>query len=301
MHSGIGQFEVLRELLPTIEQNLARHRAEAVQWEPADFVRAEMYWGSRTSTLTETAKAALVTALLVEQNIPLYRRDAATSEVGAWPSWLTEWSNERTRHAVALTDYLVATRSVDPIALGRARSQCMTVGFDAPMNAAHLLRSLAQVTLDESVSIICHRNTAAQCHDPVADRLLARIVADQNLHVGFFSDLVSAALDAAPAATVTAITEVVMNFQLPGTNLPGFARSAMLISRDGIYDLRRHLDEVLRPMLAQWRVFERTDLDAGARKRDQLADYLDHLDGQAAASGPGRTRIQEYANTLRAS
>ncbi|OZF52805.1 acyl-ACP desaturase [Rhodococcus sp. 14-1411-2a] len=301
MRSDIGQFAVLRELLPTIEANLARHRAEAAPWEPADYVRAEMYWGSRPSTLTEAAKAALVTTLLVEQNIPLYRRDTAASEVGVWPSWLTEWSDERTRHAVAVTDYLVATRSVDPVALGRARAQCMTVGFDAPMNGAHLLRSLAQVTLDESVSSICHRNTAAQCHDPVADRLLGRIVADQDLHVRFFSDLVSAALEVAPSLTVTAITEVVMNFQLPGTNLPGFARSAMLISRDGIYDLRRHLDDVLRPLLSQWRIFERTDLGAGARSRDQLADYLDHLDAQDAATQLGRTRVREYSNALRAS
>ncbi|WP_179276241.1 acyl-ACP desaturase [Rhodococcus sp. 06-235-1A] len=301
MHSDIGQFTVLRELRPTIEENLARHRAEAVQWQPTDFVRAEMYWGSRASTLTESAKAALVTNLLVEQNIPLYRRDSGVTEAGAWPSWLTDWSRERTRHAAAVTDYLVATRSVDPIALGRARSQCMTVGFDAPMNGAHLLRSLVQVALDESVSSVCHRNTADQCHDPVADRLLGRIIADQELHIRFFSNLVSAALDVAPALTVTAITEVVMNFQLPGTNLPGFARSAMLISRDGIYDLARHLDEVLKPMLAQWRIVERTDLGSGARSRDQLADYLDHLDAQAVATEIGRTRMLEYGNALRAS
>ncbi|GAA1078376.1 acyl-ACP desaturase (plasmid) [Rhodococcus pyridinivorans] len=301
MHSDIGQFTVLRELRPTIEENLARHRVESVQWVPADFVRAEMYWGSRPSPLTETAKAALVTNLLVEQNIPLYRRDAGATEIGAWPSWLTDWSSERRRHSVALTDYLVATRSVDPVALGRARAQCMTVGFDAPMNGAHLLRSLVQVVLDESVSTISHRNTADQCHDPVADRLLGRIVADQELHVRFFANLVSAALTVAPGLTVTAITEVVMNFQLPGTNLPGFARSAMLIARDGIYDLARHLDEVLRPMLAQWRIFERTDLGAGARSRDQLADYLDHLDAQAATIERSSVRTREYANALRAS
>ena len=301
MRSEIGQFTVLRELRPTIEENLARHRAESVRWEPADFVRAEMYWGSRPSTLTETAKAALVTNLLVEQNIPLYRRDAAASEVGAWPAWLTDWSAERRRHAAAVTDYLVVTRSVDPVALGRARAQCMTVGSDSPMNGAHLLRSLVQVALDESVSSVSHRNTAEQCHDPVADRLLGRIVADQQLHVRFFTNLVSAALTVAPGPTVTAITEVVMNFQLPGTNLPGFARSAMLIARDGIYDNARHLDEVLRPLMAQWHIFERPDLGAGARSRDQLLDHLDHLVAQGATSEGSRVRTLEYANALRAS
>ena len=92
-----------------------------------------------------------------------------------------------------------------------------------------------------------------------------------------------------------------MNFQLPGTNLPGFARSAMFIARDGIYDLARHLDEVLRPLLAQWRIFERTDLGAGARSRDQLADYLDHLDAQASTTERSPVRTREFANALRAS
>ncbi|WP_206488164.1 acyl-ACP desaturase [Rhodococcus sp. KRD162] len=301
MNNDIGQFTVLRELRPTIESNLARHRAESVQWRPADIVRAEMYWGASASTLTEAAKAALVTNLLVEQNIPLYRRDTSSGEGGAWASWIAEWSSERTRHAEAVTDYLVATRSVDPTALGRARAQCMTVGFDSPMNGAHLLRSLVQVAIEVSVSSICLRNTADQCHDPVGDRLLGCIVADQELHITFFENLISAALDVAPGLTVTAITEVVMNFQLPGTNLPGFARSAMLIERDGIYDLARHLDEVLRPMLAQWRVFERTDLGGGARRRDQLADYLDHLDSQTAATARSHAHVREHANALRAS
>lgn len=301
MRSDIGQFTVLRELQPTIDDNLARHRSTAVSWQPTDFVRTEMYWGTRTSPLTEAAKAALVTNLLTEQNIPLYRCEVAASGTGSWPAWLAEWSAERTRHAAAVTDYLVATRSVDPTALGRARAQCKTVGFDSPMNGAHLLRSLAQVTLDETISSVCHTNTAHQCHDPVADRLLGRIVGDQKLHVTFFANLVSAALDVAPAPTVTAITEVVMNAQLLGTNLPGFGRSAMLIERDGIFDLRRHLDEVLLPTLARWRVFERTDLGVGVRSRDQLADYLVHLDTRAAAAEANRTRTPGYADALRAS
>lgn len=301
MHSDVGQFTVLRALQPAIEQNLARHRAEFVQWRPCEFAQADAHRRYARSTLTETAKAALVANLLVEQNIPLYARDGATTESGAWSAWLTQWSATRTKHAAAITDYLVATRSVDPIALERARVQCMTVRIDTPMNGAHLLRSLVQVAVEESVTSVCHRNTASHCHDDLADRLLGRVASDQELHVRFFADLISAALDAAPALTVTALTEVVMNYQLPGTNLPGFARSAHLIALHGIFDLRRHLDLVLHPLLARWDVFSRSDLGAGERSRDTLAGYLDHLDAQAAAFGPDRIGSPRYADTLCAS
>lgn len=302
MRSDIGRVGVLRDLRPVVEAGLERHRIESSVFRPEDFLRPEMYWGSRTSTLTESAKAALVTTLLMEQNVPFYRRDQRSTpgESSAWAMWIEEWSGERTLHARSITDYLVATRSVDPNALDRARAQCLTIGSDTPIDAAHLLRSLVHVTLDVLVTGVCHRNTAALCHDPVADRLLARIVADQRLHATFFGDLVAAALELSPATTVRSITEVVMNFQLPGTQLSGFGRSAMLMERDGIYDLRHHLDDVVLPLLHRWQIFDRADLGCGEYSRVQLLDHLDHLESQAAV--PAAAGVRSRMNLrLRAS
>ena len=99
----------------------------------------------------------------------------------------------------------------------------------------------------------------------------------------FYRNLVDAALDIAPNATMAAIAREVINFQMPGSTMPGFADNALTIAKAGIYDLRSHLDDVVRPVLRFWRVFERDDLDGdGARARDELAAFLDLVEDKAS-------------------
>lgn len=293
---------LLRDLEPVIEHCLQRHLADAQTWDPAQFVRPEHYWGQRRSALTETAKAALVTTLLTHNNTARDQSTPGSVARGSWAAWLDEWTGEKRLHADAIQQYLVATRSVDPIALDRARFQCTTIGIDSSMEGDHLLRSIVHATVDVMATMVSHRGTEVECADPVATAVLGRIIADQKLHVEFHRDVVAAALDIAPSQTLKAITEVVMNFQMPGSGLPGFERSAMLIARDGIYDLRRHLDEVLLPALRSWRIFERTDFVVGERNRRILSDFLDDLEVQATAFEQLRMRAQARdAERLRAS
>lgn len=299
----LNQLALYRELEPVIDASLDRHHRTAVSWSPEDYVRPETFWGQRRSNPTETAKAALVTTLLTHNNTARSDRGRvqAPSRSG-WSNWVEEWTEEKNVHADAIQQYLVATRSVDPVALDRARFQCTTIGIESSMEGDHLLRSIAHATVDVMATMVSHRNTAVECSDPTATELLGRIVADQELHVAFHSDIASAALDIAPAQAVKAITEVIMNFQMPGSGLPGFERSAMLLARDGIYDLRRHLDEVLLPALRAWRIFERTDLGAGVRSRETLSDFLDDLEKQATDFERLRLRTRAHdAERLRAS
>ncbi|MDJ0393900.1 acyl-ACP desaturase [Rhodococcus sp. G-MC3] len=303
MNGVLNQLALYRELEPAVGASLDRHRLARSSWSPEDYVRPESYWGHTRPMLTETAKAALVTTLLTHNNTARSDRgNAQAPSRSAWSNWMDEWTAEKNFHADAIQRYLVATRSVDPIALDRARFQCMTIGIDSSMEGDHLLRSIAHATVDVMATMVSHRNTAVECNDPIATALLGRIVADQELHVAFHRDIAAAALDIAPAQTVKAITEVIMNFQMPGSGLPGFGRSAMLLGRDGIYDLRRHLDEVLLPSLRDWRIFERTDLGAGERSRATLSDFLDDLEKQATHFERVRLRTRAHdAERLRAS
>jgi acyl-[acyl-carrier-protein] desaturase len=99
----------------------------------------------------------------------------------------------------------------------------------------------------------------------------------------FYRNLVDAAFDIAPNATMQAIAREVINFQMPGSTMPGFAEKALTIARAGIYDLRSHLDDVVRPVLRFWRVFEREDLDGqGERARNDLAAFLDLVEAKAS-------------------
>jgi acyl-[acyl-carrier-protein] desaturase len=159
--------------------------------------------------------------------------------------------------------------------------QHVAAGYDSGDKTS--LEALAYVSFQELATRISHRNTGRASGCPVAEQLLTRIATDENLHMVFYRNLVAAALDIAPDATVEAIAREVINFQMPGLGMPGFAENALTIAKAGIYDLRAHLDDVLRPVLRFWKVFERDDLsDEGARARDDLAAFLDLVDAKAA-------------------
>jgi acyl-[acyl-carrier-protein] desaturase len=146
-----------------------------------------------------------------------------------------------------------------------------------------MLEALAYVSFQELATRISHRSTGRASGCPVAEQLLTRVATDENLHIVFYRNLVDAAFDIAPNATMQAIAREVVNFQMPGSTMPGFAENVLTIAKAGIYDLRSHLDDVVRPVLRFWRVFERDDLDGdGEHARNELAAFLDLVEDKAA-------------------
>ena len=130
------------------------------------------------------------------------------------------------------------------------------------------------MTFQELATRVSHRNTGRVCNDPIADRMLQRIAADENLHMIFYRNMCSAALDLAPDQTLNALANVLENFRMPGQGMPNFRRNGVLMAKNGIYDLRQHLEEVVMPNLRKWRIFERTDFTAkGEQRREQLMRF----------------------------
>jgi acyl-[acyl-carrier-protein] desaturase len=153
-------------------------------------------------------------------------------------------------------------------------------GYDH--DAPSTLRGLAYVAFQELATRISHKNTGRYSEDPVADRIMVRIAADENLHMVFYRDILGAALKIQPSAAVRAIVDEVLAFEMPGAGIPGFLRKAAQIAKAGIYDLRVHRDEVLLPILRHWRIFELEGLDAAAEDaRRRLAEHLEALDAAA--------------------
>ncbi|GAA3185256.1 acyl-ACP desaturase [Blastococcus jejuensis] len=297
------QSAVLIELEPVVAANLDRHLGLAREWHPHDYVpwsegRDFAFlggedWAPEQSRLDETAKAAMITNLLTEDNLPSYHREIATrfGRDGAWGTWVGRWTAEENRHGIALRDYLVVTRGVDPVELERARMDYMTTGYDSGDKTA--LEAVAYVSFQELATRVSHRNTGRATGDPIADKLLARIATDENLHMVFYRNLVDAAFDIDPDETMRAVANEVINFQMPGANMAGFRKNSMLIAKAGIYDLRLHHDEVVAPILRKWRVFERTDFGpAGEQAREELAAFLVGLDAQATKFVESRERMR---------
>src|SRR3954452_14047378 len=284
------QRSLLNELEPEAGRLFDRHASVAQEWFPHDYIPYRLGrdfdkepWTPDQPRLTGVAQTAFEIGLLTEDNLPSYHRlihGMFGSGDGAWINWVGRWTAEEGRHAIVLRDYLTVTRNIDPILLERGRMTQLQQGYDRPSTA--VLRGLAYVTFQELATRISHRNAGRYSNDPVADRIMARIAADEYLHMVFYRDMLAAAIRIAPSAAVRAIVDEVLAFEMPGAGIPGFLRKAAAIAKAGIYDLRSHREEVLLPVLRHWRIFELDGLDGAAEDaRRRLAEHLEKLDAQA--------------------
>lgn len=57
----------------------------------------------------------------------------------------------------------------------------MTTGVAKSVKGQQFLRSGAYVTQQELATRLSHRNTGAACNEPIAERMLQRIAADEKL------------------------------------------------------------------------------------------------------------------------
>jgi acyl-[acyl-carrier-protein] desaturase len=301
--------ELLKELESVAEDNVNRHFAVSTEWHPHDYVPWDLGrnfaamggddWSGEQSQLSEVARAAMITNLLTEDNLPSYHRQAAEhfSLDGPWGTWVGRWTAEEARHSIVLRDYLVVTRGVDPVALERARMEHMTHGFgptaeEEERHKTDFLLSVAYVSFQELATRVSHRNTGKVCNDPIADRILQRIAADENLHMIFYRNMCEAALEVAPDQALEAVCDVVENFRMPSQGMPNFRRNGVLMAKHGIYDPRQHLEEVVRPTLRKWRIFERDDFTGvGEQRREQLAAFITDLEGQVVKFEEQRDRM----------
>lgn len=281
---------LLLDLEPEAGRLLDRHLKVAGEWFPHDYIPYRLGrdfdkepWTPDQPRLSGVAQTAFEINLLTEDNLPSYHRliyGMFGKGDGAWLNWVGRWTAEEGRHAIVLRDYLTVTRNIDPVLLERGRMRQLQQGYERPSTAT--LRGLAYVTFQELATRISHRNTGRYSDDPVADRIMARIAADENLHMVFYRDILTAALKVQPSAAVRAIVDEVLGFEMPGAGIPNFVRKAAQMAKAGIYDLRSHRDEVLLPVLRHWRIFELTGLDAAAEEaRRRLAEHLDKLDDAA--------------------
>ena len=291
------------QLEATVGENLDRHLASAEAWMPHEYVPwsegrnfagpGGEPWSVEQSKLSPIARIALEVNLLTEDNLPSYHAELRRTfgREGAWGAWVNQWTAEEGRHASCIRDYLLVTRGVDPEQLERARMATLQAGFDA--GDKPLLQACAYVSFQELATRVSHRNTGRYSGDPIAEKLLARIAMDENLHMVFYRNLVNAALEIAPSQTLRAITDEVTGFVMPGSVVPGFARKAVQIAQAGLYDLRIHHDDVLMPLVRHWRIFEIEGLDAkGEQARQDLAAALEELDARATRFVERRAEAQ---------
>jgi acyl-[acyl-carrier-protein] desaturase len=302
--STVTEHQLLVELEPVVETELNRHMQQAREWFPHEYIPWSLgedfegpldgrEWNPEELRFSDAARTSLIVNLLTEDNLPSYHHEIATifGREGAWGEWVGRWTAEEGRHGTAIRDYLLVTRSVDPVALERARMTHMTIGFEAIHPG--VLAGLSYVSFQELATRVSHRNTGVATQDPIAEQLLARIALDENLHMVFYRNVLAAAFEIAPDMTMRAVTNSVRDFAMPGHGIEGFERKAVQIAVAGIYDIRQHRDEVVMPVLRKWGCLDRTDFgEVGQQARDELVLLLDEMERSA-------NRFEEKRDALR--
>jgi acyl-[acyl-carrier-protein] desaturase len=310
--SDLTDLQLLHELEPVVEQQINRHMRMKKDWNPHDYIPwsdgknfyalGGQEWDPEQSKLDEVAQTAMVQNLLTEDNLPSYHREIGMnfSMDGPWGFWVNRWTAEENRHGIALRDYLLVTRAIDPVELEITRMEQVTRGFSPGQNqqgdlfAESLFDSVMYVSFQELATRVSHRNTGKACQEPVADQLLQRISADENLHMIFYRDVSAAGLDIAPNQAMKSLHRVLRNFKMPGYTVPDFRRKAVIIAVGGVYDPRIHLDDVVMPVLKKWRIFEREDFDGEASAlRDDLGLLIEELEDACEKFEVAKQRRQE--------
>jgi acyl-[acyl-carrier-protein] desaturase len=298
--------DLLVELEQVVEVNLNRHLTAAKEWFPHEYVPwsegsdfdgplGGQAWAPEQSKLSEVARTSLIVNLLTEDNLPSYHHEIASmfGRDGAWGTWVHRWTAEEGRHGIAIRDYLLTTRAVDPVELERARMTHMSTGFANAYGDQTALHGIAYVSFQELATRIAHRNTGRISGDPVCEQLLAKIANDENLHMVFYRNLLAGAFELAPDDAMRAVCDVVTTFQMPGHGIENFARKSVQIAMAGIYDLRIHHDEVLLPVLRNINALEMTGLGVeGEKARDELVAHLTELDRAATRFSERRDKIE---------
>ncbi len=280
---------LVQDLEPTVERLMERHLATTREWFPHEHIpysRGRDYetgeeWSEESadlggSVIDNAVRSSLIVNLLTEDNLPYYFRtiERKFGDEGAWGAWSKRWTAEEGRHSMAIYGYLMVTRAVDPVALERSRMHQVSTGkVPEPHNPVD---GLVYVALQELATRIAHRNTGRLLGDGAGYDVMMRVAGDENLHHLFYRDLASAAIELDPSAAVQAIERQVVEFEMPGVGIPGFAAHAAAISKAGIYDLAIHHDQILVPVVMRhWALESITGLDDDAeRARDRLLARL---------------------------
>jgi len=251
------------ELEPVVKQELRRHLDSEDLWYAHDYVpydQGENFaflggkdWDPSQVTLPKDITDALEILLITKDNLPGYHREFVFSFIleEKWGRWIGRWTAEEQLHAIALRNYLVVTREVDPDANEAVRVKHMMKGY-RPDGFTQIER-LVFMALNEHAFAVFTRNLEDRVTEPVLKRLIGRIAKDEERHEEFFSNIVSYLLETHRKETVAAIGLRAKELQIIGSDIDGFEDKVRNVEQAGIYGPEQ-LRQVVRDRITAWGV-----------------------------------------------
>jgi acyl-[acyl-carrier-protein] desaturase len=251
------------ELEPVVGENLARHIATEEPWYAHDYVPFEQGenfaflggrdWDPSSVTLPKHVTDALEILLITKDNLAGYHRELVEHFIldDRWGRWLGRWTAEEHLHAVALRNYLVVTREIDPSANEDVRVEHVMKGYRA--DSYSQIETLAYMALLERAHGVFCRNLEAQITEPVLKKMVGRIARDEERHSEFFANLVAYCVVSERDETIAAIAKRAAGFEAIGADIDAYRDKVRVVAEAGIFDdaARR---KAISDLVAEWGV-----------------------------------------------
>lgn len=249
------------ELEPVVLQELRRHLDSEDIWYAHDYVpfdQGENFaflggrdWDPSEVTLPKPITDALEILLITKDNLSGYHRELVEHFIleDKWGRWMGRWTAEETLHQIALRNYLVVTREVDPAANENVRVEHVIKGYRA--NSYSQIETLVFMAFNERAHAVFCRNLQAQIAEPVLEALVGRIAKDEERHEEFFANLVAHCLTAQRDETIDAIAARAGALDVIGADIDAYRDKVDLVAEAGVFG-KAQLAAVLSDRITAW-------------------------------------------------
>ncbi|WP_422745315.1 acyl-ACP desaturase [Mycobacterium sp. WMMD1722] len=253
------------ELEPVVQAELRRHLDAEDLWYAHDYVpfdQGENFaflggrdWDPSDVTLPKHVTDALEILLITKDNLAGYHRELVEHFIleDKWGRFIGRWTAEEHLHAVALRNYLVVTREVDPAANEDVRVEHVMKGYRADRFSQ--IETLVFMAFFERSHAVFTRNLEAQIDEPVLRSLVGRIAADEERHEEFFANLVAHCLKTHRDETVSAIAARAGELGVVGSDIDAYRDKVAAMAEHGIFD-QALLRAVVTDLIAAWGLSE---------------------------------------------
>ncbi len=258
-----------QELELVVEAEMDRHLSTDDIWFAHDYVpfdRGENFaflggrdWDSSSMTLPREFTDACEILLLLKDDLAAHHRELVEHFIleDWWGRWLGRWTAEEHLHAIALREYLVVTREVDPTANEEARVQYLMQGYRADTYTQ--VETLVYMALTERTHAIFCRNLAAKLEEPILAGLVDRIARDDARHELFFSNLVAHCLTYTRDETIAAIAKRAADLQVVGADIQSYQDKVRNVADAGIFGTAE-LRQAISDRITEWGVADEAPL-----------------------------------------
>jgi acyl-[acyl-carrier-protein] desaturase len=264
---------LILELEPVVEAEMDRHLLTEDVWFAHDYVpfdRGENFaflggrdWDPSQATLPRVITDACEILLILKDNLAAHHRELVEHFILEewWGRWLGRWTAEEHLHAIALREYLVVTREVDPTANEEVRVEYVMKGYRGDMLSQ--VETLVYMALSERCYAVYCRNLAAQIEEPLLAGLVDRIARDEERHEQFFANLVARCVEYTRDETIAAIVAVAPDLQVLGADIDAYQDKVRTVAGAGIFDAAQ-LRQAISDRITAW----------GLADEPQLANFV---------------------------